>query len=84
MHAKETPLRELERAERTACNRYLRLLQAFMSADVIEHARRLCDRSESRSQGLCGPDETLGRLERRPTFVRAPSMSARRSLVPAS
>ncbi len=47
MHAKETPLRELERAERTACNRYLRLLQAFMGADVIEHARRLCDEAKA-------------------------------------
>ncbi len=52
MHAKETPLQELERAERMACNRYLRLLQAFMGADVIEHARRLCDEAKAALKGF--------------------------------
>jgi len=43
MDAKETPLRQLERAERTACNRYLRLMRTFLGDDVIENARRICD-----------------------------------------
>ena len=43
MHAKETPLRKLEQAEQSACNRNYRLMHTFVSEDVIEHAKRLCD-----------------------------------------
>ena len=43
MHAKETPLQKLEQAEQSACSRYYRLMHTFMSDDVIEYAKRLCD-----------------------------------------
>ena len=43
MHAKEPRLRKLERAEQEACSRYHRLLHTFLSNEVIEHAKRLCD-----------------------------------------